>query len=166
MKSWKPQKTTSGGALVMLMPLPGASLGLVSHVGLQGQGLVCVLDAAVVIHSVAPAAHDPLGSEQALHPHRAPGVDARGGDAHLCSQAKAVTIGKARGGVVEHAGAVHAPQELLCQRLVLCKCSGETTVADRQAVGGSCCTCSAPSVLRTQCILQWAGPQSQAGTTT
>lgn len=43
---------------------------------------------------------------------------------YLCAQAKAVAVRKARGRVVEHACAVHAPQEGFCSCLVLCAHSG------------------------------------------
>ena len=39
---------------------------------------------------------------------------------YLCAQAKTVAVCKACGRVVEHACAVHAPQEVFCGRLVLC----------------------------------------------
>lgn len=54
----------------------------------QGQRLVCVCDVLVLVHDVASSTQKPLGGQQALHPNRAPGVDAAGADAHLCAQPK------------------------------------------------------------------------------
>ena len=51
---------------------------------LHWQRLVGVLDPAVMVHNLAVAPQEPFGGQQALHSHRAPGMDPAGGDADLC----------------------------------------------------------------------------------
>jgi len=66
---------------------------------------------------VVLSVEDPLGGQQPLHAHRAAGVDAGGGDAHLGAKAEPEAVREPRAGVVEHTGAVHAAQELLGRRI-------------------------------------------------
>lgn len=60
---------------------------------------------------VLPVEH-PLGGEQALDAHGAPGVDPRRADADLGAQAEPEAVGEARACVVEDASAVHFALEL------------------------------------------------------
>ena len=68
---------------------------------------------------IARAQH-PLGRKQALHPDRAPSVNASRGDADLRAHAEAYAVSEAGGSVVEHARRVDAAEELLGRVFVLC----------------------------------------------
>jgi hypothetical protein len=92
----------------------------VLSVCMQRQRLVQILDMRVLLDGVPMSAHEPLGGQQALDADRAPRVDAGGGNADLRPETEAETVGEARAGVVEHAGGVHAAQEVFCSRCVLC----------------------------------------------
>ena len=60
------------------------------------------------------------GGQQPLHPHRTPGMDTAGTNAHLSSETKAEAITETCRGVVVDAGRIYSPQELLCCVSVLC----------------------------------------------
>lgn len=89
--------------------------------GSHGELAVPVLDVGVLLDGVPVAAEHPLGGEEALHADGAAGVDAGGGDADLGTQAEAEAVGEAGAGVVEDAGRVHPPQEVLRHLPVLCR---------------------------------------------
>ena len=61
------------------------------------------------------------------------GMEAAGGDADLCAEAEAEAVAEARRGVRVYARAVHAPQELLRQRRVLCGDVTGVTMEKRHA---------------------------------
>ena len=82
----------------------------------MGEGL---LSPGVLPRSVVPAPDLPLGGEESLHPHGAPGVNTTSRDSNLGPQAKPEPVSEPGAGVVEDTGGVYSSQEGVCVLLVL-----------------------------------------------